>query len=109
MPLELGIRLGADLSLCLPTTSQTGGGVAEGEFWWSNSPDGCAPPEPRVRLLGLDVPVAPILSRHIEVVVLGRRDFLTSFRLAVDQRAQTFTLTPYDEPTDQWVAGGEGS
>jgi hypothetical protein len=108
MPLELGRRMGVDLDRCHLTQSQTGGGIASGEYFWNDSPEGCEREEPVVRLMGREVPIAPILSEHIDVVVLGRNDFLASFKLCVDQRAHSFTLEPYDEPLADWFSRSSG-
>ena len=102
MPLDVGKRLGVDLSLCKQTEGQAGAGAAT-QWWWGQSPDGLARVRPMIRTAGWEVPIAPMLTERIDVVVLGRRDFLSSFRFAIDERAQTFSLDPYDEPVDDWL------
>jgi hypothetical protein len=58
----------------------------------------------RVRVGGIDVSLAPLLKPRLEIVALGRCDFLAAFKLAVDEREQTFSLKPYVEPADEWLS-----
>lgn len=102
MPLELGMRLGVDLSLCHSVMSQTGGGLTKGDRWWNRTPEGLVREEPAVRVMGHEAPIAPILSAHISIVALGREDFLSSFKFSIDQRERSFMLELYDESVGDW-------
>jgi hypothetical protein len=103
LPLSVGVELGVDLSLCKPTESQTGAGVSDQEFWWNDSPPGLVREEPGVRINDREVPIAPILAEKMPIVVLGREDFLASFKFTLDQRVERFTLEPYEEPVFEWM------
>jgi hypothetical protein len=106
LPIGLGAKLGAvltDPECCMPTKSQHAGGVADDDLWWRASPPGSARTCLVVRAAGLEVSLAPILKPKLEVVALGRRDFLAAFKFAVDERSETFRLEPYEEPANDWL------
>lgn len=41
--------------------------------------------------------VLPTINEQLPVILLGRSDIFMSHKIAFDQRAQTFTMTPYRE------------
>lgn len=50
-----------------------------------------------IQQLGRSVPVKGAFMKGLPgFVLLGRRDFFNEFRVEVDERAQTFSLDPYD-------------
>jgi hypothetical protein len=111
LPTALGVELGAEPGgeFCPPIQTQHAGGLSDA-FWWNGtSQENAAGDELRVRFGAFEVPLAPTLKPHIDVVVLGRIDFLSSFRFSVDQRSETFTLEPYEEPLSAWLARTSGS
>jgi hypothetical protein len=102
---ELAVRLGADLSdegRCMPTHSQHAGGT-DPAWWWRGSAPGSRRLCLGVRVGNIDVSLAPVLKPRLEIVALGRCDFLAAFKLVVDEREQTFWLEPYSEPADDWL------
>ena len=103
LPTPLAVELGAELrsEFCQPTHTQHAGGLSQ-VHWWSGASDVAQREELRVRFGDFEAPLAPILEPGITVVVLGRTDFLASFLLTIDQRAQRFLLEPYKEPVSQW-------
>jgi hypothetical protein len=101
LPWDLALRLGADPSMFHQQQHGTGAGKVPGH-WWHSSPEGSLRDEPVVRVMGHEVKIAPTVSRRLDIVVLGRIDFLSYFRLTVDQRARDFTLEAYPEPFEAW-------
>jgi hypothetical protein len=104
MPLAFGVELGVDLSRCkrIPIHSGVGDPLQE-DLWWNDSPEGGARLDPAVRAMGEVAPIAPLLNETMDIIALGRRDFLAAFKLCCDQRNSTFTLEPYDEPVVDWL------
>lgn len=105
LSVAVAVQLGADIAdpdRCFLTSSQHAGGVDEA-WWWSGSAQPHARPCLQARVAGLDVSLAPLLKQDLSIVALGRRDFLAAFRFSIDERAETFTLEPYNEPADQWM------
>jgi hypothetical protein len=100
----LGVELGAEPGSEFRQLTQTqhAGGVS-GAHWWNGTSAEAKRDELHVRFGEFEVPLAPVLKPSTTVVVLGRNDFLASFRLTVDQRAETFSLEPYEEPVSAWV------
>lgn len=105
MSLALGRQLGVDESRCELVTAEWGiGDRSDQAKWWNDSPEGGAREEPALRVMGQEVPIAPLLREDMDIVVLGRRDFLGSFKFGCDQRVETFTLEAYEEPIEDWMA-----
>jgi hypothetical protein len=102
MSVELGRKLGVQLAWCQTTASQTAGGLVEGDLWWNDTPAGQAREEPVVRVMGHEVPIAPLLKKDLPIVALGR-DFLATFKFCLDERESVFTLETYDEPLADWM------
>ena len=103
MPLSLAQELGVDLSYCREIPRQGQGWLVNGGWHWSDSPEGQANDQPVVRVMGHEVPLAPMVADTVPIVALGREDFLTSFKFCLDQRDKSFSLEPYDEPVEQWL------
>lgn len=47
--------------------------------------------------MGYEIVLSPLIGERLQIVVLGRLDFLVHFRLTVEQAEQTFTLEASDE------------
>jgi hypothetical protein len=104
MSVELGERLGVDLSRCDPMTTHVGiGEPIQEALWWNDSPEGGDRESPMVRVMGHEIPIAPILRETMDIVALGRHDFLASFKFSCDERERRFILELYDEPLTEWL------
>ncbi len=109
MPLELGRQLGVDESLCVPLMTNVGIGQepVQESLWWNESPAGASRESPVVHVMGHEVPIAPMLRESMDIVALGRHDFLAAFKFCCDERARSFSLELYDEPVTAWRARTE--
>ncbi len=84
-PLQIAPLIGIDVTRCEQATGMTAGGAANRYIWEDGV--GATVLERKVRLRGA-FGVCP-------VILLGRKDFFRAFKVAFDEREQTFSLDPY--------------
>jgi hypothetical protein len=83
--------LGVEEADCEEQQVETAGGMAM-QYRWTN------PLQVEIQHMGAKMEITPAFAKGLptRLVLLGRRDFFTHFRVTVDERAQTFTLEPYE-------------
>lgn len=91
IPHDLMAYLGIVEANCTVEPCETANGLTDQYIW----PAGL---EVEIQQLARKVAVKAAFSKGLpaQLVLLGRRDFFAQFRVEVDERAQTFSLDPYD-------------
>jgi hypothetical protein len=86
-------HLGIDVAECREEDCETAGGVIKQHIW----PKGI---DVEIQQLRRRVTLKAAFSAGLppQVVLLGRKDFFAEFRVEFDERAQTFSLDPYESP-----------
>lgn len=92
IPVEMAPQLEVNIDLdCVRQECKGVGGAAIAYTF----PDGVVG-----RVLGERYPLRASFVDGLDIVLLGRMDFFDWHRVSFDQRAKTFTLTPYEERPD---------
>lgn len=91
IPYDLMSFLGISEANCQIEPCETAGGPTDQYVW----PPGI---EVNVQQMARKVAVKASFTKGLppRVVLLGRKDFFGQFRVEIDERAQTFSLDPYD-------------
>jgi hypothetical protein len=92
LPLGIAAGLGIDLTKCRRKTCATAGGPANVYVWPDNI-------EIEVQQMGgmrVSAPCRFSDGLPVVLMLLGRNDFFSAFRVSIDERAKSFTLDPYD-------------
>jgi hypothetical protein len=95
MAAQLGIMLND--GWCDKTTAETAGGAVE---CWVYKPG------VKARIAGEEHHLKASFCAGLKIPLLGRRDFFTAYKVAIDQRERRFTLTACG-PVD-WAEIGAG-
>jgi hypothetical protein len=87
-PLAWASPLGIDKADCQEETCSTVGGVTKQYIW-------AAGLDAEIQALNTTVHLNACFSEDLPIVLLGRHDFFSVFRVSFDQRSLTFTLQKY--------------
>lgn len=90
-PLVIATRLGIDLAKCRRESCETAGGTAD-QYIWDGGVEIEIPAMGGMRISATASFSAGLPSR---IVLLGRNDFFSTFRVYLDERAKLFRLEPY--------------
>jgi hypothetical protein len=54
------------------------------------------PLEAEIQAMGVRFPMTCAFTEHAVTILLGREDFFRTFRVTIDEPAESFTLEKYD-------------
>ena len=89
LPVSIAAFLGIDLSTCQEEPMMGAGGQSRR---WSYLPGITA----ELRAMSKRFPLNISFAEHVPIMLLGRSDFFATFRVTVDERAETVKLDAYD-------------
>jgi hypothetical protein len=88
-PASFAVPLGIDLATeCHQETCTTAGGDVTQHIYE-------AALEVEIQAMATRIPLKVAFLANVPVVLLGRTDFFSQFKVLFDERSQTFTLEPY--------------
>ena len=85
-PIAYAHAMGIDPAACTSSSGMTAGGASERLV---------AKESIVADVAGRTVELAPIFSADLPVILLGREDFFSVFKVVIDQRRQRLSLHPY--------------